>query len=149
MPDPSGSPTSWARAGLGVGPDRRAGLLERGRLAQQPQRLGVHGVVGDRAGGQDLAQPDRVGIGVVAGERVEHRQRRYALAQVGAGGLAGLRRLGGDVEQVVGELERDADRLAVIARAPRLCAGAAPPNMPPNRADVAISDPVLSARTCR
>ena len=37
----------------------------------------------------------------------------HALAQVGARRLAGLHRLGGDVEQVVGELERDADRLAV------------------------------------
>ena len=42
-------------------------------------------------------------------QRVEHRQRRHALAQVGAGGLAGLVGLGGDVDEVVGELEGDAD----------------------------------------
>ena len=44
--------------------------------------------------------------------RGEHRQRRDALAQVGARRLAGLGRLARDVEDVVGQLERDADPLA-------------------------------------
>lgn len=73
-------------------------------------------VVGQRPGGQDLPQPHRGGVGVVRAERVEHRQGRHALAQVGAGRLARLHRLRGDVEQVVGELEGHADGLAVAGQ---------------------------------
>ena len=60
------------------------------RLAQQRQRLGVQLVVGDRAGREHLPQAHRGRVGVVAGQRVEHRQCRHALAQVGAGRLARL-----------------------------------------------------------
>ncbi len=56
-------------------------------------------------------QPGVGGVG--GGPGHQHRQRRDALAQVGAGDLAGLDRVGGDVEDVVGELERRADDLAV------------------------------------
>ena len=59
-----------------------------------------------------LAQPLAVGRAVVAGEHEQHRQGPDALAQVGAGRLARLPRLAADVDEVVGELEGQADDLA-------------------------------------
>ena len=73
------------------------------------ERLGVVVVVADR-GGDELAQP-RLGR-VVAGEGEERGQGGDALAQVGAGRLARRTALADDVEQVVGDLEGDADLLA-------------------------------------
>jgi hypothetical protein len=62
-----------------------------------------------------------------AGERLAHelvllrsqeeRQRRCAVAKVGAGDLAGLDRRAGAVEDVVGDLKGHAERDAVVARA--------------------------------
>ena len=48
------------------------------------------------------------------GERQQHGQRLDALAQVGAGGLARLARLAAHVDEVVGQLEGDADDLADV-----------------------------------
>ena len=96
---------------LGAGDDVGAGLVHRGVLAQQVEGLGVEVVVGE-VGGEQLAQPGVGGVGRRLGH--QHRQRGHALAQVGAGRLAGLGRLRGDVEDVVGELEGGADELAVL-----------------------------------
>ena len=52
----------------------------------------------------------------------------------------------GDVDDVVAELEDDADLLAEAAIA-RCTSGAAPASLEPNSAEVAISEPVLSATT--
>src|SRR5690606_19439660 len=83
------------------------GLLHGRVLAQQRQRLVE--VLGWHRPGEELAQPGVGGVG--RGPGVEHGQRRLALPQVGAGGLARALGLGGDVEQVVGELEDDAELL--------------------------------------
>src|SRR3954454_23658303 len=48
--------------------------------------------------------------------RKEQRQCRRAVAQVGPGDLAGLDRRAGAVEDVVGDLERDAEGDAVLTR---------------------------------
>ena len=61
--------------------------------------------------GEQLEQAGVGGVGRGLGH--EDRQGRDALAQVGAGRLARLHRVGGDVDDVVGELERGADDLAV------------------------------------
>ena len=71
----------------GAGDDVGAGLVQRRVGAQQGERLGVQGVVGE-VGVEQLEQPGVLGAGRGAGH--QHRQGRDALAQVGAGGLAGL-----------------------------------------------------------
>ena len=107
---PSGS-TPRQRLGLGGAVDDvGAGLRPWPDGPEQGQRLGVQGVIGQRAAEQ-LEQAGVVGRG--RGLRHQHRQRGDALAEVGAGGLAGLGRVGGDVDDVVGELEGGADDLAV------------------------------------
>lgn len=55
-------------------------------------------------------------LGLGGGAEVEDREGRDALAEVRAGGLAGLGGVAGDVEDVVGELEGDADALAVAGQ---------------------------------
>ena len=83
-----------------------------GCARSRPQRLGEPGVVLEVAGEQ-LAQP---GVGRVGGgEHVEDGQGALALAQVGARRLAGLVGLGLDVDEVVGELEGDAEPLTELA----------------------------------
>ncbi len=54
-----------------------------------------------------------------------------------------------DVEQVVGELEGHADALAVAGQDVDLGIVEAPASIAPNRPEVAISEPVLSASTDR
>ena len=100
------------RLGLGREADHVGARLGHRRVrAQQGERLGVRGVLGE-VRGQQLEQP---GVGRIGGTlRDQHRQRGHALAEVGAGRLAGLLGLRGDVEDVVGELEGDADLLAVL-----------------------------------
>jgi hypothetical protein len=100
---------------LGITPYGLASPLEPGRVTQQFQRLGDQGIVVERAQGEDLPQAQGVGVGGVVGQGIEHRQRRDALAQIGAGCLAGLAGGRGDIEQVVGELEGDAHGLPVRA----------------------------------
>ena len=99
---------------LGLRDDVGAGLVHRRVGAQQPQGLDEGGVVGE-VGVEQLEQAYLGGVARPGGARPchQHWQRRHALAQVGAGGLAGLVGLGGHVEDVVGELEGGADDLAV------------------------------------
>ena len=107
---PAGTTARCCLASRGPGDDVGAGLVHGRVLAEQVEGLGVEVVVGEVAVEQ-LVQPR---VGRVAGRAGhQHRQRRHALAQVGAGRLAGLDRVGGDVEDVVGELEGRADDLAV------------------------------------
>ena len=61
---------------------------------------------------QLVHQRQLVGVGGVEGERHEHGA--LALAQVVAGGLAGRRRVTEDPEHVVAQLERLAQRQAVV-----------------------------------
>ena len=122
---------------VGTGDDVGARLVDRRMRAEQAQRLGGIGVVGEVVRRAARSTGRRRGRWT---RRHEHRQRRHALAQVGAGGLAGLARVGGDVEDVVGELEGRADDLAVAARAVLDVRGA-PPKRAPKRADVAIREP--------
>jgi len=56
------------------------------------------------------ASGERGAHGLVALGREQQRKRRCALPQVGAGDLAGLDRDAGAVEDVVGDLEGDAER---------------------------------------
>ena len=80
--------------------------------AQQAERLGEARVVLEVAGEQLL----QAGVGRVGrGEHVQDGQGALALTQVGAGRLAGLVGLGLDVDEVVGELEGDAEPLAELA----------------------------------
>ena len=105
-----------------------------------------HGVVGEVA----VEQLEQLGVGSGSGRAAraqQHRQRRDALAQVGARRLAATRRSRGQVDQVVGQLERDADPLAVLDAARRRPRRRQPANIAPNRPEVAISAPVLSAST--
>ena len=81
-------------------------------------------VVVDERTGEELTQSRTLRIGSAKGEK--HRKRADALTQVRAGRLAGVLGLARDVEQVVGELEGDAELLAVrrdrighLRRAPR------------------------------
>ena len=53
---------------------------------------------------------------VVLLQQVDERQRHLAFAQVGADRLAERRRVAGEVEQVVDDLERDAEVEAVLAQ---------------------------------
>ena len=97
----------------GLGQHVVAGLVHGRVAAQQVEGLGVLGVVGQRAAEQ-LEQP---GVGRVGGGLGhEDGEGGYALAEVGAGRLAGRVGLGGDVEDVVGQLEGRADDLAVGAQ---------------------------------
>ena len=77
---------------LGVAAHGLPGPLDRRRLAQQAERLGVQRVVGDRPRSSSSRSRTEAASGV-GGQRVEHRQGRHALAQVGAGRLAGLGRV--------------------------------------------------------
>ncbi len=78
--------------------------------AERAQGFGDLGLVGERTGDHAL----EVGIRRVRrGRDHQRRQRQDALAQVGARRLAG--RVGGDVEDVVGQLEHHADLFAVGA----------------------------------
>ena len=88
------------------------GLTEGGMGAEEVECLGQAGVVGEvrveeleeaRVGGVR-----RVGLGA----EDQDREGGDAFAEVGAGGLAGLAGFRGDVEDVVGQLEGDADLLA-------------------------------------
>ena len=86
----SGSGASTARASSAQRSTSARADSIAGCCAQQLERLGVLVVVVQRPG-QQLAQP---GVGRVGrAQRVEHRQRRHALAQVGARRLAGLGRV--------------------------------------------------------
>ena len=98
-----------------LGPSQHlvAGLVERGMGTQQRERLGQPAVVTEVAR-QQLAQPRVAGIAGAQGQ--QHRQRGHPLAQVGAGRLARLGGVTGHVEDVVGQLERGADVLAVLGQ---------------------------------
>ena len=87
------------------GPASMAGCLRSRSSASACRASSV------RSAAEQLEQAGVGGVGRGLGH--QHRQRRHALAQVGAGRLAGLVGLGGDVEDVVGELEGRADDLAV------------------------------------
>ena len=104
------------------------------------------GVVGEVAG-QQLAQPRRALV--VGGQHEQHGQRADALAQVGAGRLAGLPRLGQHVDEVVGQLEGGAEDLADQRATPSTWSAGAPAVIAPSRAEVANSEPVLSDSTLR
>ena len=106
-----------------------ARALERAGLGDADERA-VERPAGERA------PDDRV---LARGE--EQRQRRRALAQVGAGDLAGLDRLARAVEDVVGDLEGDPEREPELAEAP------SPPL--PSRQAASNSFPVFSAQRSR
>ncbi len=95
----------------GVRPGVRllARVVDRRMGPQQGERLRVLGVVLDRTAEQ-LLQAGVGRLGTHQGD--EAGERGDALAQVRPGSLARLHRLAGDVDQVVGELERHADALA-------------------------------------
>ena len=59
-------------------------------------------------GAVDRAAGERVANDVVVARREQERQRRRAVAEIGAGDLGGLDRRAGAVEDVVDDLERDA-----------------------------------------
>jgi hypothetical protein len=73
--------------GRGVGP--------QGRHRPRQGRVGRQVAVQQ---GDDLLRPRRSPAAGGLAERARHRQRRHALAQVGAGGLAQLHAVGGEVE---------------------------------------------------
>ena len=129
MAGPAGSGAS-SSAGLGAHlTGVLAGQAHGVVAAQQPQGLGVQGVVVAQVGAQQLVQP---GVGGVPERSASSTgQGRHALAQVGARGLAGLPGLGGDVDQVVRELEGDAELLAVAASSRSTVSGVAPLNIAP------------------
>jgi hypothetical protein len=76
-------------------------------------------------------------------KRAQHGQRVHALDHVVAGRLAQLLVGGRDVEQVVGDLEHHAERLAVLGERVDERAVERSATMPPMRAAVENSDAVL------
>ena len=86
----------------------RTGPSRTGPSRTGPSRTGPSRTGPSRTG------PSRTGPSPAAGraQRVQDRQGPHALAQVGAGGLAGLGRVAGDVDHVVGQLPGHADLLA-------------------------------------
>src|SRR6185437_12652206 len=91
---------------------RLRGVVER-RLARAGERVGRRNArerTVERAAGERGAH-GRVFLG-----GVEERHRRGSFAQVRPGNLAGLLRLPGAVEDVVGDLKRDPERQAVRAQ---------------------------------
>ena len=97
---------------IGVVECHRPRLLERARGGDADERTV------QRAAGESLVH-DAI---LPRGE--QQRQRRRPLSQVDAGDLARLCRLAGAVEDVVGDLERDAERGAELAEPGILTAAA-------------------------
>ena len=117
------------------GASRRASVAdERGR-ASQAATVAAAKAIGALAGGRDAAvraddlqrlvalggverlaeQAEQLGGGHTAGlQRAQHRQRVHALDHVVPGRLAQLLLGGGDVEQVVDDLEHHPEGLAVL-----------------------------------
>ena len=87
------------------GGPRSRSVVERdlARALQRTRRRDADESAVERAAGERGADD------LVLGRRVEQRQRRRAVAEVGAGDLPGLDRLARAVEDVVGDLERDAE----------------------------------------
>ena len=111
---------------LRAGDDVGTRLVQGRVLAQQVQRPGVPGVVGQVA----VEQPRSAGVGrVPGGARHEHRQRRHALAQVGAGTCRTLSDSGGRCRGC-------RRRAGTPSRRSRRTPSAPPPRpgSPPNRA---------------
>ncbi len=123
-----------------------AGAVHGGVGAQESEGLGVEGVVGEVLG-EEVAEAGVVGA---RGDAVEDEVHREGGCPHGGRcrGLAGLLGLGVDVEDVVRELEGDADLLA--GGGDRVDDGAgAPERRAPNWPETAMRDAVLSATTWR
>ena len=139
-----GSPLEQRTGPFGALADDGAGLVDAAVRAQEPEHLGQGGVV-VQVGVQQLSEPLVAGIGRAAGQ--QGRQGRDPLPQIGAGRLSGL--VAGDVDDVVTELEDDADLLTEGGKGRLRSRRSTPAIFAPKVAEVAMSDPVLSATTCR
>ena len=123
----AGSAASSARALAACSASTSRARAKPAPVAQQVQRLGDLGVVADRAGQQ---RPEPVGVGALALHRVEHGQRVHALAQVGAGGLAGA--VGGEAMSMTSsEIWNAVPMVAPNRRSASTCSCGHPENMPP------------------
>ena len=94
----------------------RAGVAHRG--LQHCDLIGVEVRVAD----EFVEDPQRRARQLLAGQRDQHGA--LALAQVVASGLAGLGLVAEDAEDVIAQLERDAERQAEIAERAHLRQGA-------------------------
>ena len=115
---PAGSGSSSRTAAWASATARCARLLDHGVHPQRGDRArpGRRRPTGHRRAGATSWRSSRRGRpGGGAGAQQQRRHRRHALAQVGAGGLAGHVAVGRQVDDVVGQLERDADLLAEAA----------------------------------
>ena len=144
---PRGTPASWASEVRPAPPaaDRRASRPGRPRRRRPHGRgRGLAGLARSRAlgpaaprrraGGQEAAEL----VGLRPVERVDHREREHALAQVLSRLLAERLLARGEVHDVVGELEGEAERSPNSSRTSRAGAGASE-SIPPSRHEVAIS----------
>jgi len=107
--------------GLGAGDlgfGGAAGLGEGRRGAEQGEGFldGAFGGGAGRGGGGVEEAGEAVGVGAASAQQVEDGEGMEAGAQVGAGLLAGDAGLGSDVEEVVTELEGDADSFAILGQ---------------------------------
>ena len=145
MAGPSGQGREQRTRAIGPATHLGPSLVQRPVAAEQPEGLG-HRLVGAEVAVQQLAKP-RVGRDPWSRRREQRRQGRHALTQVGPRRLARL--VAGDVDDVVAELEHDADLLAERRACAACTSGVAPASLAPNSAEVAIREPVLSAITAR
>src|SRR5436305_5281590 len=88
-----------------------AGVVEGDR----PRAVEGAGLGDADQGAVELAAAQRAAHRLVLAGGEDQRERRRALAEVGAGDLAGLDRFAGAVEDVVRDLERDSEREAELA----------------------------------
>ena len=80
--------------------------VERSMLVQQAEDVAP--LVGRHRAVANHVANEAVRLGAAAPQQLDHRQRDLALAQIAADGLAQRSGVGGVVEQIVDELERDA-----------------------------------------
>ena len=101
------------------------------RVAQQSAMMLAPLLRASRRGRRTTLRISAIGLVAAALQQVDDRQRDLAFAQVAADRLAERDLVAGEVEQVVDELERDAEVEAVLAQRVAAAPCVTSPSMPP------------------